>query len=425
MMKERILIYLAIMIFVPIGGEFKFFPLEGDLRVSLGTPVFFFFLLWSRKINVRAAGFLVGTSVVAFRMCLEFLFNHHTDLYEIFIMHFPAFFYYLTFSLLFYLLKVNELYQKPLLLGFMGTIMEISASTAEILFRHFFSNDPITVYTYFVIAVIAIIRSFFVLGFFNIMILREMKTAEEKQRLQNQQMLVHISHLFVEMIQLKKSMKNTEELTQVCYKLYRDLKKKESLKDFAATALKIAGQVHEIKKDHQRIHAGLAKLTVKDHILDYMDIEEIIQVVISANESYSTSLGKSIHFKTDINGSHRPYHTFILLSILNNLYANAVEAIKEHGWIHIHVNTRNELIEIEVTDNGPGISPRAKEYIFEPGFTTKFDSEGNASNGIGLSYIKNLIQDLKGTIHLDDQALLQHETKFQIHLPINSLVEKG
>lgn len=423
-MRERILIYLAMMIFVPIGGEFKFFPLEGDLRVSLGTPVFFFFLLWSRKIDARLAGFLVSISVVFFRVILELLLTNHLQLETIFILHFPVFFYYLSFSLLFYYCRVKDLYQKPLLLGVVGALIEIFASTIEIVCSHFFSNDPITFYTFFVIGTIAFIRSFFVLGLFNMIILREMKAAEEEQRMQNQQMLVHISHLYVEMVQLKKSMKNTEELTQVCYNLYRELKKQDSLKEIASTVLKVAGQVHEIKKDHQRIYAGLSKLTVKDHIVDYMEIEHIIGVVLAANERYSNLLGKNIDFRIDVAGNHKPYHTFILLSILNNLLANAVEAINENGIIQILVRKKDKQIHIQITDNGIGIPKRAKDLIFEPGFTTKFDSEGNASNGIGLTYIKNLIQDLKGSIHLDHLSI-EHETRFLIELPIESLIEKG
>jgi two-component system, sensor histidine kinase YcbA len=49
-LRDKLLAYLFMIIAVPIAGELKFYPLDGDIRVSLGTPLFFFILLWSRKI---------------------------------------------------------------------------------------------------------------------------------------------------------------------------------------------------------------------------------------------------------------------------------------------------------------------------------------------------------------------------------------
>ena len=36
--------------------------------------------------------------------------------------------------------------------------------------------------------------------------------------------------------------------------------------------LKIAGELHEIKKDNQRIYAGLSKLMAKEKLDDFMNI---------------------------------------------------------------------------------------------------------------------------------------------------------
>ena len=103
---------------------------------------------------------------------------------------------------------------------------------------------------------------------------------------------------------MKKSMKNAEELTSVCYGLYRDLKELGSNNQQLKPHLKIAGQMHEIKKDSQRIYAGLSKLMVKENLNDFMAIEEIIEVIVRSNKNYGDILGKSIDYQVNISGDH-------------------------------------------------------------------------------------------------------------------------
>ena len=66
--RDKLLAYLFMIIAVPIAGELKFYPLDGDLRVSLGTPLFFFILLWSTK-NILSN---FGTT---HRNCCSFISN--------------------------------------------------------------------------------------------------------------------------------------------------------------------------------------------------------------------------------------------------------------------------------------------------------------------------------------------------------------
>jgi len=420
--REKLVAYLMVLIVVPIAGELKFYPTEGDIRVSLGTPVFFFFLLFSRKIHPVLSGISAGAAVVLFRIFIYGIQNNSFQFHDAFYLYFPVFFYYMIFAILFYLFKVNTWHENPFFIGLFGIVIEILASIAEITCRYFTSHMPITVNTFVIIGGIAIIRSFFVLGFFNILILRETKLAEEQQRKRNEQILLLISNLYVEMFQLKKSTKNAEELTSACYGLYRDLKGLQNHNP-AQTALKIAGQLHEIKKDNQRIYAGLSKLMVKENLSDFIDIKEIIEVIITANKRYGEMLEKSIDYKVYILGEHPFYRTVILFSLINNLVSNAVEAITEKGNVELTVGRVNEMIHIIVSDDGPGISVKNKPFIFEPGFTTKFDQTGIASNGIGLSYIKNVIENIGGELKLLATAEI-NRTSFEILLPVASLIER-
>ena len=85
--------------------------------------------------------------------------------------------------------------------------------------------------------------------------------------------------------------------------------------------------------------------------------------------------------------------------ILTNLLKNAVEAMPDGG--EIQITTRDQInfngeqfIELCITDNGPGIPEVIMKNLFNPVQSTK----SKKHSGLGLSIIKNLINDLGGTI---------------------------
>ncbi|PAE22146.1 sensor histidine kinase [Robertmurraya siralis] len=417
-MNRKLLTYLLLIILVPIAGEFNFYPLKTEIRISLGTPVFFFILLWSNRINPIVAGFLTGLSVVIFRVQLGTTIMVDSSIASLWGFHGPVFFYYFTYGLFFYLLRLKKFLHAPFIMGLLGVVTEVSASMLEIGARNLIFQQEMSFSTFMWIKSIAILRSFFVLGFFNIIILRKTKQGEAELRAKNEQMLILVSNLYVEMIQLTKTIQNAENLTRESYELYIELKKENHR--FATNLLSISGKTHEIKKDDQRIFSGLAKLIDKGPNLDYMNIEEILNVIVASNHNYSLFLEKKIRFRLSINGSHPPYRTYVILSIINNLVANAVEAIEGSGEVVISVNLNEDFLIISVSDNGPGIAKKHRKLIFQPGFTTKFEGNGKPSNGIGLTYIKNVIEEIEGTIELVDQEK-DSGTTFVISLPINKM----
>src|SRR5699024_464282 len=97
-----------------------------------------------------------------------------------------------------------------------------------------------------------------------------------------------VSNLYEETIQLSKTLKNSENITKECYNLYRTLKRFGSKnlhfqEQISRKALKISGEIHEIKKDNQRIFSGLSKLISDREFFEYMNIEELKNVTTKAN----------------------------------------------------------------------------------------------------------------------------------------------
>lgn len=406
---------------VALAGELKFYPFHDDYRISLGTAVFFFFLLWVDEISPILCGVLVGGFIVIFRLALGFLTNHSEQFIVALQHHFPSSFYYFVFSVLFALTKMNRFRRWPFVIGVFGVAIDMIASFSELFIRYSFQDKMITASIVNQILIFATIRSFFVIGFFHIIQLRQAQLKEAEQQKRNEHLIMLISSLYEETIHLKKSLQNAEDITRDCYDLYQHVKKQPSAGEYAQRLLRIAGQVHEIKKDNQRIYAGLSKMISNESPNDYMSIESLGRLIIQSNEKVARLLGKEIQFSLQIKGTHPFYHIYTTLSIMNNLVVNAVESIQKEGIIKVSIQRQRDWVIFRVADNGPGIPEKKHKLIFKPGFTTKYDALGKPSTGIGLSYVKEVVESLQGEVTFQSQ---EGETVFTIRLPVHSLEKK-
>jgi two-component system nitrogen regulation sensor histidine kinase GlnL len=70
------------------------------------------------------------------------------------------------------------------------------------------------------------------------------------------------------------------------------------------------------------------------------------------------------------------------------------------------------MIQIEVTDNGPGIPADVMERIFSPFFTTK-----PQGSGLGLAIVRKIVDAHDGRI--DVSARAEGGTRFGVTLPVS------
>jgi two-component system cell cycle sensor histidine kinase/response regulator CckA len=108
--------------------------------------------------------------------------------------------------------------------------------------------------------------------------------------------------------------------------------------------------------------------------------------------------------------------------ILLNLVANARDAIEDSGTITLRLRThpsggegdRRTLgeVEIEVADDGTGMSKEVQDRIFDPFFTTKPVGEGT---GLGLSTVHGIVHQSGGRIEVSSRV--GHGTTLRVFLP--------
>jgi two-component system sensor histidine kinase PilS (NtrC family) len=115
-----------------------------------------------------------------------------------------------------------------------------------------------------------------------------------------------------------------------------------------------------------------------------------------------------------------------LKQVFLNLGMNAIEATDpQTGQVRFSFRNREFLalnrrragerqmvegVEVEVADNGSGISPEAEKLVFTPFFTTKQDG-----HGLGLAIVHRIVHDHLGTV--DVESTPGEFTRFKIWFP--------
>ncbi|MFB7913282.1 sensor histidine kinase [Streptomyces sp. NPDC056061] len=99
-----------------------------------------------------------------------------------------------------------------------------------------------------------------------------------------------------------------------------------------------------------------------------------------------------------------------LVTIAGNLVDNAVDALLAHRptppdepRIEVDLRERAGLTELRVSDNGPGVPPELRHWIFTEGASTKPRRDGRP-RGLGLALVSDLVSGRGGTVTVDGRA---------------------
>ena len=102
--------------------------------------------------------------------------------------------------------------------------------------------------------------------------------------------------------------------------------------------------------------------------------------------------------------------------IIDNLISNAIKYSPTNGSVNIAVSLQQKELKFSVADQGPGFTEDDKKHLY-----TKFKTlsakptGGEASNGLGLSLVKTLVDKLRGSITLHSEV--GKGSKFEVIVP--------
>ncbi|MDH3859974.1 MAG: HAMP domain-containing histidine kinase, partial [Gammaproteobacteria bacterium] len=102
-----------------------------------------------------------------------------------------------------------------------------------------------------------------------------------------------------------------------------------------------------------------------------------------------------------------------LEQIVYNLMKNAIEVLPDDGRVEFRMYLDKSNLNIEVSDNGPGIASEIRKQLFDPFFSTKPNG-----TGLGLWVVYRLTQNLGGIIEVDSDK--DRGTTFYVTVPVRT-----
>jgi two-component system, NtrC family, sensor histidine kinase PilS len=173
--------------------------------------------------------------------------------------------------------------------------------------------------------------------------------------------------------------------------------------------------LREIRRLNTLITDFLEYAKPRNDKLDAFPLHEVVSEVADAVQSGTKNAGP-VAIRWNIGENLRVHaNRERIKQVFFNLFLNAIEAASGQP-ISISVQaapTDDDMLAIDVIDNGPGIPPSVVKKIFDPFFTTK-----TSGTGLGLATVARIVNSAKGEIRVEDSPKGAH---FHIRLPIPPL----
>ncbi len=131
-----------------------------------------------------------------------------------------------------------------------------------------------------------------------------------------------------------------------------------------------------------------------------LDINELVSGTVALKREETTAKGLDVELRTVL----RPVplvrgDEVSLRNVLMNLLENALDAVAGHGVIEVRTEVRENVVRIEVADNGCGMSPEVASKATRAFFSTK----QVRGTGLGLSIADKVVRQHNGRMTLDSE----------------------
>ena len=166
--------------------------------------------------------------------------------------------------------------------------------------------------------------------------------------------------------------------------------------------------------DISKIESGILKGK-----FDYYNIVSIVEDVSLSVVNYAEVKSINIIFDTNTEENIIYCDPALIEKVMLNLLSNAIKFTHDNKNIYVNVLVNEDFTEIDVKDEGIGISKKDKDAIFERFMQAdKSLTRENEGSGIGLSIVKSIIDLHDGYISVDSE--IGKGSTFKIIIPNKS-----
>ncbi|HFI2979129.1 TPA: two component system sensor histidine kinase QseE/GlrK [Escherichia coli] len=148
--------------------------------------------------------------------------------------------------------------------------------------------------------------------------------------------------------------------------------------------------------------------------LENVELAPLVETVVSAHSLPARA--KMMHTDVDLKATACLAEPMLLMSVLDNLYSNAVHYGAESGNICLRSSLHGARVYIDVINTGTPIPQEERAMIFEPFFQGSHQRKGAVKgSGLGLSIARDCIRRMQGELYLVDES--GQDVCFRIELP--------
>ena len=178
----------------------------------------------------------------------------------------------------------------------------------------------------------------------------------------------------------------------------------ETIKNEAARMTKIISQLLMLSRGYE------GRYNFKPDRIELCDmVESVAEELKDAADTRHINIHNDIDRKFEITADQS-----LMTQLFVNLIGNAVKYGKDGGNIWLNLSVREREVQIDVSDDGIGISPEDQQHVFERFYRTD-KARDRSGSGLGLAIVKWIVELHNGQISV--KSSLGHGTTFEIILP--------
>ncbi len=190
----------------------------------------------------------------------------------------------------------------------------------------------------------------------------------------------------------------------------------EVLKPAKRNLIKLLGMIQQLLDTVRAESRGL-KLKWEN-----VKVGSALEEWVSGYDVACAQKGLSFEFRAqEVSGLLVPLDPIQMQRVIDNVLGNAIKFC-DQGNIRVTIRTNMARIFFDIEDSGPGISPEERHQVFNRYYqSVATDIKSHGGSGIGLSFVKEIVELHNGQIWIEDSEL--GGSKFVIALPLSQNVD--